>query len=140
MTAKRRRISISPELERRGVNFTPRWSREPPSPFTSDNLGEGRSQGTAGRKRGTTPFAYATPHSNSNYIGRMDFSGCDGDTEADTEIAAPAATAPEEEWEGVEDGTGSGSAALGDHGDESDIDELEGDEDNLDEGLTIYET
>jgi hypothetical protein len=45
---KRRRISshssrnssssampLSPELRRGGVNFTPRWSREPPSPFTA---------------------------------------------------------------------------------------------------------
>lgn len=104
--AKRRRISLSPEAERRGVNFTPRWSREPPSPFTSDVAMEARSQGaTSSRnKRGATPFAYATPHSNNQYVGRPGYFGGDGDTEADTDLAADHSDRGEEEWQGVDDG------------------------------------
>jgi hypothetical protein len=106
VAGKRRRISSSPEAERKGLGFTPRLSREPPSPFPSENVPttvEGFSQGTIlSRKRGTTPFAYATPHSNSNYIGRVEFTECtggdDGDTEADAEM--PNA---DDEWHGVED-------------------------------------
>lgn len=103
--AKRRRISLSPEAERRGVNFTPRWSREPPSPFTSDAA---RSQGASSRnKRGATPFAYATPHSNNQYVGRVEYFGGgagDGDTEADTtDLAGEGSERAEEEWEGVGD-------------------------------------
>lgn len=94
---------MSPEAERRGVNFTPRWSREPPSPFTSEAAAEARSQGTSNRKRGTTPFAYATPHSNSNFIGRFEFTTGDGDTEADTEVLADHSDRGEEAWEGVDD-------------------------------------
>ncbi|KAK5168889.1 uncharacterized protein LTR77_006198 [Saxophila tyrrhenica] len=101
-TAKRRRISISPEAERRGVNFTPRWSREPPSPFTSEAPIEARSQGaSSSRKRGTTPFAYATPHSNNNFVGRVELGSGDGDTEVATDIMDRGG---EEEWEGVDDG------------------------------------
>lgn len=99
LMAKRRRISSSPELERRGVNFTPRWSREPPSPFTSDDVGLARSQAASNRARGTTPFAYATPHSN------MDFRGDDGDTEVDSEphpIQSQNGEDPEE-WEGMQE-------------------------------------
>lgn len=52
---KRRRISRSPSRHR----DTPRWSLGPPSPYTFiDDLVE----------RKTTPFAYATPHSNAPYI------------------------------------------------------------------------
>ncbi|KAK5137130.1 hypothetical protein LTR08_000635 [Meristemomyces frigidus] len=136
-TAKRRRISISPEAERRGVGLTPRWSREPPSPFTSEHAGEVRSQGLASRKRGTTPFAYATPHSNSNYIGRVDLFGGDGDTEPDTDLAATHSESGEEEWHGVEDeDAGSNSDPVDER---SAVDEAEIEEDDLDEGLVIYE-
>ncbi|KAK5124446.1 hypothetical protein LTR85_001663 [Meristemomyces frigidus] len=136
-TAKRRRISTSPEAERRGVGFTPRWSREPPSPFTSEHAGEARSQGANSRMRGTTPFAYATPHSNSNYVGRMGFLGGDGDTEPDTDMAAPHSEMGEDEWHGVED---EGIDAIQHQIDgQSAMDEAEIDGSNLDEGLTIYE-
>lgn len=105
--AKRRRISTSPELERRGVNFTPRWSREPPSPYMTnmtEDLGHIRSSQTTNRPRGTTPFAYATPHSHFDSRG-------DGDTEVDDVMTVPIASSENgddaEEWEGVQDGAGS---------------------------------
>ncbi|KAF7190793.1 hypothetical protein HII31_07952 [Pseudocercospora fuligena] len=94
---KRRRISSSPELDRRGYNLTPRYSREPPSPFTSDDIGPGRgSQAASSRARGTTPFAYATPHSH------FDSRGGDGDTEADDDL--PLAQSENGDWEGLPDG------------------------------------
>lgn len=139
-TAKRARLSISPEAERRGVGFTPRLSREPPSPFHSDvNMVDSRSQGAAS-KRGTTPFAYATPHSNSTLMGIAGLmGGGDDDTVLGTDLA-------DEEWQGVED-------AFGDEqedGDEEDDDDDEsvasgdnsayGDTDvDEEEGMTIYE-
>lgn len=109
--AKRRRISNSSEAQRQGVGLTPRYSREPPSPFMSDLAAESKSQGTSDRRRGNTPFAYATPHSNSNYISRMEFLGADGDTEANTEVMADVASrvGEEEAWEGVDDDTNLGS-------------------------------
>ena len=100
---KRRRLSDSPELERRGVNFTPRWSREPPSPYTHDDpAGIMRSQVTIlAAKRGITPTAYATPHSHfdSSRAG-------EGDTEPDTEVPVARSEHGDddpEEWEGVQD-------------------------------------
>ncbi|KXT08181.1 hypothetical protein AC579_606 [Pseudocercospora musae] len=94
---KRHRISSSPELDRRGYNLTPRYSREPPSPFTSDDIGPGRSsQGASSRARGTTPFAYATPHSH------FDSRGGDGHTEADDDL--PLAQSENGDWEGLPDG------------------------------------
>ena len=56
LNMKRRRISRSPSRPR----DTPRWSAGPPSPYYFEEPGE--------QKRGTTPFAYATPHSNAPYI------------------------------------------------------------------------
>lgn len=141
-TAKRRRISISPEAERKGVGFTPRRSREPSSPFTSEHAGETRSQGAASRMRGTTPFAYATPHSNSNYVGRTDILGGDGDTEADTDMAAPHTEIGEDEWHGVEEeGLGSDGHQTGSESSDSEaeINDVEIDDNHLDECLTIYE-
>lgn len=107
---KRRRVSSSPELERRGVNFTPRWSREPPSPFTSDDPGFARSQAASARARGTTPFAYATPHSN------LDSRGDDGDTEVDTEppVAQSENGDYAEEWEGMDGHEGTKTDYQGD--------------------------
>ena len=124
--AKRRRISISPEAERRGVNFTPRWSREPPSPFTS----EVPSQGASSRhmQRGTTPFAYATPHSNTQYPAKDGYFEGDGDTEVDTDLAGEASDHGEEEWEGVDDGS---ESSMDEDGQMDDDD----DEDDVDEGL-----
>lgn len=134
--AKRRRISHSPEAERRGVNLTPRLSREPPSPFTSEVAAEGRSQGTSSRKRGNTPFAYATPHSNSHFISRMELMAGDGDTEADTDIYGETSERGEEEWEGVGDGdtnrSDRGSAVQGKDIDVEDDDELDV------EGMELY--
>ena len=113
--SKRPRLSTSPETERRSTGFTPRpsLSREPPSPFTSDaNMMavDSRSQhdnaaSKKDRERGTTPFAYATPHSNSTTmlgIAGMTGYGGDDDTVLGTDLA-------DEEWEGVgdfEDGDG----------------------------------
>lgn len=108
--SKRRRISSSPELACRGADFTPRWSREPPSPFTSDDHGLARSQATSSRPRGTTPFAYMTPHSN------LDSRDDDGDTEVDTE--APIVHSENgddtEEWEGMRTDREDGNSLSGD--------------------------
>lgn len=69
LTLKRRRISRSPSRPR----DTPRWSTGPPSPFPHVEDGHEHS------KRGTTPFAYATPHSNAPYIEGRPRSGGDID-------------------------------------------------------------
>lgn len=133
---KRRRISTSPEAERRGAGFTPRWSREPPSPNTADLAGEAQSQGASSRRRGMTPFAYATPHSNSHHAERGDFLGGDGDTEADTDMAVPQIENADDEWEGVQDGMD----ADGPQGDvNSAVDESEIDEGASYEGQQIYD-
>ena len=131
--AKRRRISLSPEAERRGMNFTPRRSREPPSPFTSEAAAEARSQGTSSRKRGTTPFAYATPHSNNNFVSRMELNTGDGDTEADTDIVVDQSERGEDEWEGVDDGNTNQSTGG------SVIQDQEVDETDLYEAANTYE-
>jgi hypothetical protein len=100
---------------------TPRWSIGPPSPYTF-------AEEFADIKRGTTPFAYATPHSNAPYIERRisgDFDDDDGDDEQgsttdafsggernalsdydyDSNFDASEAQRqpPEDEWEGVQD-------------------------------------
>lgn len=56
LALKRRRISRSPSR----AGNTPRWSVGPPSPYIV--MDETTS------KRATTPFAYATPHSNAPYV------------------------------------------------------------------------
>lgn len=56
LNMKRRRISRSPSRPR----DTPRWSAGPPSPYYFEEAVD--------QKRGTTPFAYATPHSNAPYV------------------------------------------------------------------------
>lgn len=84
-----------------------------------------------------TPFAYATPHSNSNYIGQMEFASGDGDTEADTEMAAPQSELADDEWQGMGDDGLNPETLLGDGG--SALGESEIDEENLDDGLTVYE-
>lgn len=100
---------------------TPRWSIGPPSPYTY-------AEEFADIKRGTTPFAYATPYSNAPYIERHingDFDDDDGDDEKgsttdafsggegnalsdydyDSNFDASEAQRqpPEDEWEGVQD-------------------------------------
>ncbi|KAK4903369.1 hypothetical protein LTR27_000300 [Elasticomyces elasticus] len=119
---KKRRISFSSEAERRGVGITPRMSREPPSPYTSEPVGDTIDHCSASRNRGMTPFAYATPHSNSNPgVDRMEHSAGDGDTEADTDLAMP--HTEDDEWQGVEDDTASGLADRSSAMDEPEIEE-----------------
>ncbi len=131
VVSKRRRISMSPEAERRGMAFTPRWSREPPSPYASEFAMESASQAASGsRKRGNTPFAYATPHSNTNHAGRVSTDSCDGDTEMATGLLVDRGERGEEEWEGVADG---------ESGDDGIADDQDVDEDDLEDGHTIYE-
>jgi hypothetical protein len=55
---------------------TPRWSVGPPSPYTY-------VEEFAEIKRGTTPFAYATPHSNAPYIERRISPASDDDADAE---------------------------------------------------------
>jgi len=137
-TAKRRRIPTSPEAERKGTGLTPRWSREPPSPFTSEPAGEAHSQSGVSRRRGTTPFAYATPHSNNNnFVGRMDFTTGDGDTEADTDMVFPQSERGEDEWHGVEE-DGDNTEMQG-NAPESEVDDAELDEQLPADRLMGYE-
>lgn len=110
--SKRRRISTSPEAERRGVGLTPRMSREPPSPHAAEYAGEAQSQATVSAKRGLTPFAYATPHSlvtATNAGGRGDAVGYScGDAEIDADeigTVPQSESMDEDEWHGVADDT-----------------------------------
>ncbi|KAK5725642.1 hypothetical protein LTR15_003832 [Elasticomyces elasticus] len=129
---KKRRISFSPEAERQGVGITPRMSREPPSPYTSELVGEIIDHCVTSRNRGTTPFAYATPHSNSNPgVDRTEYSAGDGDTEADTDLAMP--HTEDDEWQSVEDDIDS---ALADRS--SAMDEPEIEEGDLHEAVSSY--
>ncbi|KAL3424079.1 hypothetical protein PVAG01_03360 [Phlyctema vagabunda] len=110
---KRRRISRSPSRP----CDTPRWSVGPPSPYAFDPME---------RKRGTTPFAYATPHSNAPYMepssraGKRYDNDDQGSTtdeayqngdyhasmyDSDSESGAGDDQPPDEEWEGVQDET-----------------------------------
>jgi len=91
---------------------TPRWSTGPPSPYAPiDDFNY---------KRGTTPFAYATPHSNAPYIERqhsVDSSGDDDDyhdneergstTDIESEFGGGEQNALSDfnadEWEGVDE-------------------------------------
>jgi hypothetical protein len=111
---KRRRISRSPSRPR----DTPRWSAGPPSPYTFVEDIVERS------KRGTTPFAYATPHSNAPYIEASRHMRDDDDEEGsatdeveldegydqkalsdyDSDEASDVGHRPDEDaWEGVQD-------------------------------------
>lgn len=88
---------------------TPRYSAGPPSPYAFAEDFE--------RKRGTTPFAYATPHSNAPYVDPHRYSARDhddedeerGSTTDESQIggdqnALSDYEAPEEdEWEGLPD-------------------------------------
>jgi len=66
----------------------------------------------------------------------MHFGGGDGDTEADSEVAALHNDRMEDEWQGVEEGD-QGVTQLSDGG--SAVDEEEMDEQPLDQGLGHYE-
>ncbi|KAG8629340.1 hypothetical protein KVT40_003205 [Elsinoe batatas] len=88
--------SSSQHRPRPGPAFTPRLSREPPSPFASDHPTDRASDSTSAR-RVVTPLAYETPHSHSNTNNGMTLGHGDGDTEADTDIAG------QELWTGRED-------------------------------------
>ncbi|EME42729.1 hypothetical protein DOTSEDRAFT_73513 [Dothistroma septosporum NZE10] len=130
--SKRQRTSTSPELERRGVNFTPRWS-------PAEDFVPGRSsQAASSRARGTTPFAYPTPH--SHFESRYE----DGDTQVDEEIPLAHSDIVDdpEEWEGMQDAADDceydGAVHHGVHRNEEVIEDLY-DEDNLEDGLTIHE-
>ncbi|RDW58051.1 hypothetical protein BP6252_13462 [Coleophoma cylindrospora] len=112
---KRRRLSRSPSRPR----DTPRWSIGPPSPYAFEDVN------TMERKRGTTPFAYATPHSNAPYTDPMRYANDDEDDTGSTTDEIPQdedyyveenydsdsgsdnlhdqSHQPDELWEGVED-------------------------------------
>ncbi|KAG0652356.1 hypothetical protein D0Z07_1180 [Hyphodiscus hymeniophilus] len=121
---------------------TPRYSVEPPSPFTfADDMVERN-------KRGTTPFAYATPHSNAPYIeaprnfrGDSDEEGSATDevdvdegydrhalSDYDSDEGSDVPHQPDEDvWEGVQDDESKN--ALGKttglrHGDDDDDDDM----------------
>ncbi|KAL9089661.1 MAG: hypothetical protein Q9165_005693 [Trypethelium subeluteriae] len=113
-SSKRRRISRSPEVERNAIaaaqGFTPRRSKEPPSPFyppSSQGLPLSRSQGHAGAgdlTAGGPPTgrswdntaAYATPFSGGHLLQDVAVSAKGGDTEADSAMIDQ-----DEVWEGV---------------------------------------
>lgn len=99
--------------------------------------------------RGTTPFAYATPHSNSNFVGVAELLGCgDGDTEIGTDLAGATSDHGDEEWQGVGEVQEAGHEAADDE-DEDDDESMVSDEDDdslledtsvdEEEGYTIYE-
>ena len=115
---KRRRISTSPEWERRGFGITPRWS----PPQVSIEINQLRSsQAASSRGRGTTPFAMPTPRSHDDLPMLHSEDG-----EAD------------EEWEGMQDGPPTSSPVISEARHKVDMDE-DLDQDDLDAGETIYE-
>ncbi|KAI9708352.1 MAG: hypothetical protein M1820_004056 [Bogoriella megaspora] len=101
---KRRRMSHSPDTERNAISaaqgFTPRRSKEPPSPFyppNSQGVGlAGPSTAKGAASWGTQGQAYATPFSGA----RTGMLG-DGDTEADSLVGGGREGEGEEAWEGV---------------------------------------
>jgi len=127
---KRRRITTSPELERRGVNFTPRWSREPPSPYAAEDAPAARSsQVPSSRARGTTPFAYATPHSHFDSRDSDEDDDLEADHENGANVSQHGDAETGEEWEGVQerDRTNSERSFCDDEGDIVDTDVREDD-------------
>lgn len=157
---KRRRTSTSPDVERRGLCLTPRYSREPRSPSVPGYEADTRSPRLAlTHTNGGPQFAYATPHSN-NLSAFYEDAG--GDTEQDEPgLNSDHSTSDsEKEWEGVADDDQEGSelqVRAGLPEDATDCDygllnssmrssemfsgEGESDEegDDLDDGVTIYE-
>ena len=115
-SSKRRRISRSPEMERSAIaaaqGFTPRRSKEPPSPFyppSSQGAALPRSQGHAagGELTAAGPLtargsyeplaAYATPYSGGQMLQDEAMAMGEGDTEIDSAVVGD----QEEVWEGV---------------------------------------
>jgi hypothetical protein len=112
LAQKRRRISRSPSRPRDGL----RWSIGPPSPFCFEDANH-----ISADKRGTTPFAYATPFSNAppyqearheimddqDELGSttddVDIGEHDYDSDVDQEFGQ-GQKMEDEVWEGVEDG------------------------------------
>ena len=110
---KRQRISRSPEMERSvaAQGFTPRRSKEPPSPFyppSSQGVPVSKSQGRAvgdqaaagaSITRGSweTAAAYATPYSGGQMLQYEAMTA----TDIDTEIGSGMVEDQEEVWEGV---------------------------------------
>ncbi|CAK1366854.1 unnamed protein product [Cercospora beticola] len=130
-STKRRRISTSPEWERRGFGITPRYS----PPRTSVELYHRSSQAASSRGRGTTPFAMPTPRSHN------DSRGDDNDLEIDDElpmIYSENGEELEEEWEGMQDAPTTSPVAADGRRHKGIIDEYV-DQDDLDAGETIYE-
>ncbi|KAF2206410.1 hypothetical protein CERZMDRAFT_89342 [Cercospora zeae-maydis SCOH1-5] len=131
-STKRRRISTSPEWERRGFGITPRYS--PPRP--SIELHARSSQATSSRGRATTPFAMPTPRSHHDSRGDDNH-----DAEMDDELPmmySENGEEVEEEWEGMQDApTTSPTAAEGRR--HQGIADEDVDQDDLDAGETIYE-
>jgi hypothetical protein len=122
-SAKRRRLSSSPEWERRGFGITPRWS--PPRISVETNQLRS-SQAASSRGRGTTPFGMPTPrsHNDSRVDDKDDDLRMRHDEDGDT---------VEEEWEGP-----TTSPVISRMRHHVEIDDIS-DQDDLDAGETIYE-
>lgn len=127
---KRRRVLASPMPEIDGT--TPRWSHEPSSMAGTETR---QLDSLVTRRKGQTPFAYATPHSDNaarTYLNAVD----GGDTERDSEDSGLGDD--ENEWRGVEDEASGYGSSPGAERSSSDFDpERYGDDE--DDGLTIYE-
>ncbi|KAI5363939.1 hypothetical protein Slin15195_G095940 [Septoria linicola] len=133
-STKRRRISTSPEWERRGFGITPRYS----PPQASVEISQLRSsQGASSRGRATTPFAMPTPRSHND--SRADDNGLEID--GDYPMSHSDGADHEEEWEGMQDGPAI-LPVVPEHFRHKGIIDEDGDQDDLeslDAGETIYE-
>ncbi|KAM3414299.1 hypothetical protein BST61_g10952 [Cercospora zeina] len=130
-STKRRRISTSPEWERRGFGITPRYS----PPRTSIELHQRSSQAASSRGRATTPFAMPTPRSHNDSRGE------DNDGEIDDELPmmySENGEDIEEEWEGMQDAPTTSPVTAEGCRHQGIMDE-DVDQDDLDAGETIYE-
>ena len=94
----------------------------PPSPYAFDEIAEHN-------KRGTTPFAYATPHSNAPYIDTRPRSGADIDIYQDKDDQEDLGSATDEFNLEAEECQGWEQNALSDYEPESDDDD-DDDDDN----------
>ncbi|KAE9968965.1 hypothetical protein EG328_007150 [Venturia inaequalis] len=101
--------------------FTPRWSKEPASPFCERSTKAGGSQNTdfgiaVSRKRGVTPSAYATPFSGTNF---------------NSEAVGEEESGDEDVWGGVEERNAISAADDDDEmGDKDDDESMDGDADD----------
>lgn len=128
---KRRRTTNAPSVLRDEAastevqvimcNHTPRWSREPPSPFYSSqpvlrrsnsDVASRPSQRSVAVVGKSTPFAYATPHSGP-VTGGPGFDAYDngGDTEPDDDDNDD--DDGEQSWRGVTDGDDDAASSSG---------------------------